>query len=277
VSFEPRLPDERVNVSERNPLAEAALLVGGLTAVVALLALGAALAADWLVPRLPPGLEMKLFGAFTPAPREAAGAEEGQDDPRAAHLQRLLERLERHWPENPYPLRASVWWGEQNANAFALPGGTVAVTEGLLAGVESENELAFVLGHEIGHFRNRDHLKGLGRGLALGLVLGALGMSGVGPAADVAALAGQLAQRSFDREQESAADRFGLELVAAEYGHVAGALDFLRRAPESETEGVWLAEWLATHPLSAERTRELEAFARERGFGREGALVPLPH
>jgi Zn-dependent protease with chaperone function len=270
VSFEPRLPDERVNVSERNPLAEGALLVGGLTAVVALLALTAALAADWLVPRLPPGLEVRLFGAFTPAPAES----EEPGDPRDAALQALVERLERHWPENPYELRASVWQ-EENANAFALPGGRILVTSGLLAGVASENELAFVLGHEIGHFRNRDHLKGLGRGLALGLVLGALGMSGVGPAADVAALAGQLAQRRFDREQESAADRFGLELVAAEYGHVAGALDFLGREPEGEAEGVWLAEWLATHPLSAERTRELAAYAQERGFAREGELVPL--
>ena len=64
MSFEPRLPDERVNVSERNPVAEAGLLVGGITAAVALLALAAALGAEWLVPRLPPGLEMKLFGAL---------------------------------------------------------------------------------------------------------------------------------------------------------------------------------------------------------------------
>jgi hypothetical protein len=66
--------------------------------------------------------------------------------------------------------------------------------------VESENELAFVLGHELGHFRNRDHLKSLGRDLALALLIATLSQgSSVG---DLAALSGDLAGRSFSREQE---------------------------------------------------------------------------
>ena len=60
------------------------------------------------------------------------------------------------------------------------------VSTGLLEQTASENELAFVVGHEIGHFRNRDHLRGLGRGVAFGLVLAALSTSGAGTAADPA-------------------------------------------------------------------------------------------
>ena len=51
---------------------------------------------------------------------------------------------------------------------------TMIVTAGLLEKVESENELAFIIGHELGHFRNRDHIRGLGRGLAIGILITAV-------------------------------------------------------------------------------------------------------
>ena len=60
--FDPGLPDDRVNVSGTSPLAEAGLLIGGLVAVVVALALASSLTMEWLVPRLPTGLEVGLFG-----------------------------------------------------------------------------------------------------------------------------------------------------------------------------------------------------------------------
>ncbi len=274
--FDPGLPDDRVNVSGTSPLAEAGLLIGGLVAVVVVLAVASSLAMEWLVPRLPIGLEVSLFGGgWLPG----SGGDEGEEEApaaREAELQALVDRLALHWPENPYEFKLRVW-GEEASNAFALPGGWIGVTNGLIESVESENELAFVLGHEIGHFRNRDHLKGLGRGLALGIVLSALGLSGVGAAGDLAGLAGGLAQRSFDREQESEADEFGLAVVQAEYGHVGGAAEFFRRMPDPESLlGEKLGAYLSTHPVSEERIAELAAFAEAMGFEREGELVALP-
>lgn len=274
--FDPALPDDRVNVSGTNPVAEAALLLGGLLAVVVAVAVVSSVAMEWLVPRLPVGLELRLFGGSW-LPGVAAGREADEsDDARRLALQALVDRLALHWRENPYTLEVFVWQ-EETPNAFALPGGWIGVTTGLLRVVQSENELAFVLGHEIGHFHDRDHLKGLGRGLALGAVLSAVGLSGVGPAGDLAGLAGGLAQRSFDREQESRADAFGLELVAAEYGHVGGATDFFRRAPEpGSLLGRRLGAYFSTHPVSEARIQAMEAFAAERGFALEGERVALP-
>jgi Zn-dependent protease with chaperone function len=271
VSFDPALPDEEVNVSRTHPLREAALLVGGLLGVVVLFALVTAFAVDLVVPWLPPRFEMKIFSGIWLAP-----AGEGEEpNANAALLQDLVERLARHWPENPYAFRTRVWQAEQ-VNAFALPGGWVVVSTGLLEQTASENELAFVVGHEIGHFRNRDHLRGLGRGVAFGLVLVALGTSGAGTAADLASLAGQLAQRSFDRDQEVAADAFGLALVAEEYGHVAGAADFFRKAPGTDgLLGEKMQGYLSTHPLHDDRIDALAALAAERGWPTQAALVPL--
>jgi Zn-dependent protease with chaperone function len=274
--FDPGLPDDSVNVSGTNPIVEAGVLVGGLLAIVVALAVVSSVTMEWIVPRLPIGLEVRLFGGGWLPDAASADADDDAPDPREAALQALVERVARHWPESPYTFQAQVW-PEQTPNAFALPGGWIGVTTGLLGEVGSENELVFVLGHEIGHFRHRDHLKGLGRGLALGVVLSAVGLSGVGAAGDLAGLAGGLAQRSFDRAQESRADAFGLEVLAAEYGHVAGAVAFFRHTPDAGgLMGTQLEGYLSSHPVSAERIAALEELADARGLAREGDLVPLP-
>jgi len=192
-------------------------------------------------------------------------------------VRELVARLARHWPENPYAFHVAIH-EESTPNALAFPGGLVVVTSGLLEQVESENELAFVLGHELGHFRNRDHLRGLGRGLAFALVMAAVGASGAGSAAELATVAAQLAERGFDREQERSADDFGLALVASEYGHVAGAVDFFERLPGTPGEvGEQIASYLSTHPVNRERVDALLRAAGEEGWATSGELRPLPY
>ena len=232
---------------------------------IALIGLGilavVGLATEGAVRCLPASLEQRVF-------RQSVG----QESPRLAAL---VARLARHAPAHGYALRVGVVPLDA-PNAFALPGGQVLVTSTLLAQAGSENELAFVLGHELGHVAGRDPLRALGRSLLGTLVLAALsGGEGSGLAASAAAL-GEL---SFSRAQERAADRFALTLVAAEYGHVAGATDFLRRLPDAAADprvATRAAGWLATHPRSADRVAELEQLAEEQGFPTQGALTPLP-
>ena len=225
------------------------------------------------MPWIPPSFEVRVFSSSRIVDLLAPEGDEA--DRRAERVAELLDRLARHWPENPYAFHVAIQ-EESTPNAVAFPGGLVVVTSGLLEQVESENELAFVLGHEIGHFRHRDHLRGIGRGVAFALVMGALGLGGNGGAAQLAALSGQLAARGFDRDQERDADRFGLMLVQREYGHVAGAWDFFEGARggggSARTE---IVHYLATHPLNEERIQALMALAAERGWPAQGALVPL--
>ena len=265
MSFDPRLPRDDVNASKTHPLADAWwLVIGAAAAGLALTVLALAfaeLAARWL----PASLEARLFGGLL----EAAG-----DHPRGPAARDLLARLASHWPENPYELRLSVL-DEEGPNAFAMPGGSITVTRGLLEQVESENELAFVLGHEVGHFAGRDHLQAIGRALALSLALGAV-FGSIG-AETVPTIASDLASRGYDRGQERAADRFGLALVAQEYGHVAGAGRFFARLPDAKARlGDRAAAWFATHPVSEQRIDALHAHARKRGWLPDGPLTPLP-
>ena len=275
MEYEPRTPPEN-NVSDTHPLSELAQLVLGIALVTVLLTAVTAFTIDWLVQFVPPRIEARLFGGIwsdlPEAMRDARG--EDGDDPRLAPARALVQRLAAHWPENPYEIRIGIM-AEEMPNAFALPGGAIMVTEGLLELVESENELAFVLAHELGHFAGRDHLRGLGRSLAIGLTLAVVTGGSAGDALPV--LAANLTQLDFARDQESDADQFALDLIEREYGHAGGAtaffekLDGLRERSSAERLGTWFL----THPLSRDRIEALELAAGQRGLSLGGALVPL--
>jgi Zn-dependent protease with chaperone function len=272
VKFDPSLPKDGINVSLTHPLREALLLVVGVIAVAAVVAMLLASVVDWLAPQIPARLESRLFSGWV----SSAFEDDVEIESRERALAEILNRIAAHWPENPYLLRVRIW-DTPEPNAVALPGGLIAVTTGLLESVESENELAFTLGHELGHFHNRDHLRGLGRGLAFSLVVAAVGLSGGGGVGQLASMAGQFTQRGFDREQERQADRFGLKLIAAEYGHTAGATDLFEHLPTAESKmPKTLSSYLATHPLHEDRIDALREAARLAGWTSNGTRLELP-
>jgi Zn-dependent protease with chaperone function len=272
VKFDPKLPDDTVNVSPAHPLREVATLVGGIAAIGAVLFFGIAVVIEWLVPRIPPAFEARLFSQLGFGDSVGRGSGPNEDGRQAA-VSELLERLAAHWRENPYTLRVVIF-EEQAPNAVAFPGGLVVATTGLLDGVASENEIAFVLAHEIGHFRNRDHLRGIGRGVVFGLAMNGLGIGGSFAAAQIASAVGSLAATGFSREQERDADRFALGLVHAEYGHVAGASDFFVRLADSDgSADSGIAHYLSTHPQSDDRVEAMAALATVRGWARDGTLA----
>ena len=245
MKFDARLPADGVNVTPTHPLEELGVLLGGLLGVVVALFLAATLAVDHLVPMLPADVEARLFAHF-------GSAVDPGEDPRSQAVHALLERLAAHWPERPFAFRVEVL-DEAEPNALAFPGGLVLVTSGLLEACDSENELAFVLGHELGHFAGRDHLRGIGRGVAFVMVLSALGAADAGSAGGLAAL-----------------------LVQAEYGHLAGSTGFFEKLPEpGSAVARSVAHYISTHPLGDDRIATMRELADERGWSFQGDLTPF--
>ena len=261
-----------MNYSRVRPVREAAVLAGGLLVIAGVLFVLVALLVDVIVPMIPTEWEARVFPGFALLFDQD---DTGSDDDSQAKLQALLDRMSAHWSDNPYRIEIRVL-EEGMPNAFAFPGGLVLVTSGMLEQVESENELAFILGHELGHFRNRDHLRHLGRGASLGLLVAVLRGSGGGESATAfVSLAANLTTRSFSRAQEEDADAFGLELVNQEYQTVAGAWDFFGKLPQpGSTLGRHVTTYLATHPLSDERIETLERLASDQGWSSEGEPRP---
>jgi Zn-dependent protease with chaperone function len=258
LKFEARLPRDDVNVTARHPVREALVLLLGLALVAGVLLAVITLLVDRLIPHVPRSWEARLFPDFE---RLVYQPQNEEEESHLEQLESLLARLTAHWPDAPEGLRVGLLDAEE-PNALAFPGGLVLVTRGLMREVESENEIAFVLGHELGHYRNRDHVRSLGRGLALAMIVAAVSRAGSG--GNLVSFSGQLTQRSFSRGQEMEADAFGLSLLNAEFGHSDGATDFFERLPSpGNAVERFLASYLATHPLSDERIEALRELGAE--------------
>ena len=262
-----RQPREGINVSKTHPLVEAGTLIVGLTAILVIVVVALIFMIEIALRFVSAEDEARLFAGWLPEDIATVSPA----DERLNETQRLLERLARHWPESPYEFRIEIDDSEI-ANAMALPGGLIVVTQGLLDEVESENELAFVLGHELGHFRNRDHLRALGRGVVLSLVFVAI--TG-GDVAGIGLMAADVTLRGFSRRQETRADEFGLQLVNAEYGHVDQSWRLFERWNTEDGAFDEFVNYLSTHPDSGERIVDMKEHARSRGWPLEGERTPL--
>ena len=153
-------------------------------------------------------------------------------------------------------------------NAFALPGGYIYLTRGILVYLGDEAELAGVLGHEIGHVTARHAVQAYSRatGAQLGLLLGQIFLPtmrsnpyGTPGMMDAAASGLGLLLLKFGRDDEIQADRLGAEYAAGGGWHpegVAGMLSTLGRINElSDRHGV--PNWLSTHPEPTARVAEV--------------------
>jgi len=268
MKFTPKKPREGINVSDTHPLTEAGLLIVGLSAIFAAVVLALVFFIDFALLYLSADTEKKIFSNWTPEDL----VELASDDVRTAETQALLDRLVRHWPDTVYDFRLEISESD-TANAMAIPGGLIVVTKGLLDRVQSENELAFVLGHELGHFQNRDHIRQLGRGTVLGLLIVAI--SGNEGGANFGMTIADLMLRGFSRKQESKADKFGLEIVYAEYGHVDESWRFFDRIDQNADIASDLVVYASTHPAAGDRVDDIKFHAEASGWPLAGNITPL--
>ncbi|MEZ5286340.1 MAG: M48 family metalloprotease [Vicinamibacterales bacterium] len=147
-------------------------------------------------------------------------------------------------------------------NAFAVPGGYVYITRGILPYLADESELAGVLGHEIGHVTARHAAQQYTRqaGGGLGLAILSIFVPQTAPFADLSSMGLGFLFLKYGRDDELQSDRLGME-YAAEAGWDPGAvprfLTTLARVDEMSERGV--PNWLSTHPEPASRVGDAEA------------------
>ena len=160
-----------------------------------------------------------------------------------------------------------VFDAPKTVNAFALPGGKVGVYSGLLDMAESDDEVAIVMGHEIGHVTARHGAERMTEGVlatGVGLVLDSatkdsknhdLVLAGYG----LAAGGGMLA---FSRKHESEADYIGIRYAAKAGYNPMAAITFWRKMAK-DASGPKMPAFLSTHPSHDRRIADLKAWMPE--------------
>ncbi|TCO72911.1 M48 family metallopeptidase [Rhodovulum euryhalinum] len=147
-------------------------------------------------------------------------------------------------------------------NAFALPGGTLVLTDDLAERFPDDDVIAAVLGHEIAHVSERHSLRQLYRSLSIYMLV-ALIAGDVGPVLEDVLLEGNLLlSLAYSRAHERDADALGIE-IAARAGYDPAALITFFEALDRIAAPQGPA-WRSTHPLSADRARAVEEMLSER-------------
>lgn len=161
---------------------------------------------------------------------------------------------------------------DSTLNAFALPGGFIAVHSALVLAAQSESELAGVLGHEIGHIAQRHIARMLGQQrqdmlIPLAAMLAAVLAARSSPdAASALAIGGEglMIQRqlSFSRDAEREADRVGLQIISTAGYDTSGMVTFFGRMQKATRVYSEVPSFLQNHPMTTERIADMQARIR---------------
>jgi predicted Zn-dependent protease len=166
-------------------------------------------------------------------------------------------------------------------NAFALPGGYIYITRGIMAYLNSEAQLVAVLGHEVGHVTARHAVRQQSGATAAGVGATVIGiLTGSGDLANVASMAGTALVRGYGRDMELEADAIGAEYLERMGYQPEAMIDVVRLLKNQEMLEVQIARQegreprvyhgvFSTHPDNDTRLKEVVSEARKAGDAAE--------
>jgi len=273
-----KLPEEKnVNVTRIHPLKNFIYLLATVVILSVIIFVLLGYTASWLATRISPENESRvgklLYNTITET--------EVVDDRRIYYLDELLHDMLDTGETTRLPLTIHLL-DTEIVNAAIMPGGHVLINTALLQQVKSENELAFILSHELGHFQHQDPLKSLGRSLVIISALAAVGI-GTSSSSDglsgIVSWIGDLTVSHYSRAQETKADEYGLARVVNHYGHGGHSLDFfseLQKYDDGEQQLSQISQYFTSHPNNQERIDYLNTLAVQKGWSMEGEITALP-
>ncbi|MFN2343380.1 MAG: M48 family metalloprotease [Desulfonatronovibrio sp.] len=225
---------------------------------------------------LPPSaVHPSIFGEFTISDEAELGDkihrlirsrfEIIEDSEITNYIRKISEKLEKASPPQPFPAKVDVV-NHNAVNAFATVAGYMVIFTGLILNVESEDELASIMAHELAHItqrhvaRNIERSKLISIGSLIGILAGVFIGSDAGNAVAVGSMAGgQSAVLKYSRADEREADQVGLNyLINAEYNPEAMLSAMQKMRKMQWFSGGDIPSYLSTHPGMDERTGYLQ-------------------
>ena len=217
---------------------------------------------------LSPAQEVQLGLQSAPQMAAEMGGEVSEEDPEAREVRRIGQTVvERSSAgKSPYTFQFHLLRDSRTVNAFALPGGQIFITRGLLERLDKESELAGVLGHEAGHVVGRHASEQMAKTQLMQELVVAVGVAasdrdhpGRGfSAAMIANVVAQMKGLQFTRHDESEADLFGLRFMS-EAGYDPRGMEDVMKILEQVTPTTGRQpEFLVTHPYPEHRLVDID-------------------
>jgi len=262
-------PQSRARLARLIALAGAA----SLAVIAGLILWGIPALTELVTPLIPTSWEIALGDSV--AQQLAPDDQRCNDKRLQASVDGILARLAAARPDSPYRFHITIVDGPV-FNAFAAPGGQIVIFRAMLQAMETPEELAGVLAHEMQHIERRHAMKALVRDLSIAAIVGAVfgDITGIGA---LAVTAGRtLTTLHYSRDTESDADREGLALLQAARIDPMGMVRFFETLQQQEG-GADLPAYLSTHPNTAQRLAEMKALATATPVPSESLPAePLP-
>ena len=223
---------------------------------------------DWLTEYVPYEYEKSIAKSF----QTETDKRNSVDD----YLQALADDLVKYM-DMPEGMDITVHYVNQDiVNAMATLGVHVFIYRGLLEKLPHENALVMLLGHEIGHIKLRHPIRGLGKGVVIGLVLAALLGQSSDAATGMLIDTSSMALLSFSREMEELSDIEGLYAINNYYHHVEGADDLFNvLLKEHDEQGVYVPQIMSSHPDTNHRISLSHQMAIVKHWLSQGLLKPV--
>ncbi len=146
---------------------------------------------------------------------------------------------------------------DNSVNACIAPNGMIFITTETLKQKFSNEELTFILAHEIGHYAHRDHLRTVSRQILIGSILGILG-SQSNSLSHLLSGVTDMEHLMHSREQERNADKYAGEMLIKMYGSNKGGISFINKIKEKENTPEFMY-YFSSHPSWEERLQILKA------------------
>jgi predicted Zn-dependent protease len=210
------------------------------------------------------------------APQMAAemGGEEADDNPRTQEVRRVGNRVIQNsdaGTQSQYNFKFHLLRDTQTVNAFALPGGQVFITRGLLDRMTNEAQLAGVLGHESGHVVARHSSEQLAQSQLMQSLVAAAGVAASDrdhPAAGIstamiAQVVAKMKTLQYSRADESQADELGLRFMSQAGYDPRAMIEVMQILEQVTPQTGRQPEFLVTHPYPEHRIEDINRWIKE--------------
>lgn len=247
--------EDNVNVGKSSDLKEFFIVIFYILVLLLAVFYVSDFIADYYISIMPAKTQLKVEKFFE---NSNHGDPWGKYERQINKIEKIKKRLITHdknlQNKSDFPIYLKY---SDDINAYVTPSGAIFFTSALLNEVNDEQELAFILAHEMGHYANRDHLRYFSRQILIGVILGAMSTGQSSQFGKFTMSVYDFNNMKYSQKQERLADSYANNVVMSIYHTNKGALNFFKRLDKKQHLPGFV-HYFSSHPAPSARIKLLK-------------------